>query len=73
MIIVPKVVELNKAIALKGVSKKSFAFETGVSELTIIRACKGKTVRVPTSKKICDALKIGFDEIFEIVQKNEGK
>jgi DNA-binding XRE family transcriptional regulator len=64
---------LNQKLIKNGFSKRGFAKEYGLAEATFIQISNGKrSPRPQTAKKICEALKVGFDEVFEIVeQKNE--
>lgn len=52
-----------------GFSKRGFARSIGVSEATLIQISNGKqSPRPDTAKKICSALDVEFDEIFEITK-----
>lgn len=53
-----------------GFSKRGFARSIGVSEATLIQISNGKQSHRPeTAKKICSALNVEFDEIFEIINE----
>lgn len=50
-----------------GFSKRGFARTIGLSEATLIQISNGKqSPRPETARKICEALKVDFDAIFEI-------
>ncbi len=50
-----------------GYSDRSLANEIGVSNSTISRIEKNKPISPATAKKVCNALKVNFDDIFQIV------
>lgn len=60
----------NQELIKRGFSKRGFARSIGVSEATLIQISNGKqSPRPETAKKICSALDVEFDSIFEITNK----
>lgn len=66
-------IKLNSALKFdeilirKGFSKRAFAKVAGIGESTIVKICSFDRNPSPrTAKRICEALEIDFDELFEI-------
>ena len=66
---VKNLVLLGETMIRKGFSKRGLAEEIKMAESTVIQICNGTRYPSPkTAKKICDALQVEFDEIFEIIR-----
>lgn len=64
----------EKMIIMNGHSKRSFAKEAGLSSPLLIQIAKGNRHASPKSaKKIADALKVKFEDIFFIDEDNKSK
>ncbi|MDQ0257944.1 DNA-binding Xre family transcriptional regulator [Evansella vedderi] len=64
--------KFNELVIKKGWSKNKLSVEAKLSQPTVVQISKG--VRNPTplsAKKLCDALEVSFDEIFEIIDEKE--
>lgn len=62
-----KTTRIKSGMSIKALSKKS-----GLSTATICKVENGAIVPMPmTAKKICDALEADFDDLFEIVEKED--
>lgn len=70
-----KIIEVKKkpfqeARLKKGLTQRALANKAGVTQSTIFSLENKKTNPTPTTaKKVCEALDVGFDEIFNIVEK----
>lgn len=53
----------------KGFSKKAFAEAASIGQVTTLQICNGDRNPSPRiAKRICDALEVSFDDIFEIIK-----
>lgn len=70
-------VKLNGLRLRLGYNKTEFSQKIGLSKPMTVQICNGTRHPSPRSaKKICDALQVEFDDIFEIVtseKKQEGE
>lgn len=65
-----KIEELQTARIKKGMSLRLLSKAAGLSSATVFKIENGEYAPLPsTAKKICDALEIRFDDIFEIVRR----
>lgn len=66
--------EFNQTITKVGFSKRAFARECGLTESTLIQISNEKqSPRPDTAKKICDALRLNFDDVFTIEENKRQK
>jgi len=73
-IVVKDIDKFNQWIIREGLSKRGLAGKVNMSESTIVQIANGSRNPSPrTAKKICEALQVKFDEIFEIVVKEVRK
>ncbi|WP_010245884.1 helix-turn-helix transcriptional regulator [Acetivibrio cellulolyticus] len=56
---------LKKCLSMRTLSKEA---DVDVATIHRIETCKTKSVSVSTAGKICKALEIDFDEIFQIIE-----
>lgn len=57
----------------KGFNKSGFSKVIGLSKPMTLQVCNGTRNPSPrTAKKICEALQVEFDDIFEIVPSKRG-
>ena len=62
----------NQTVSKKGFTKRSFARHCNLSESTFIQISNGnQSPRPDTAKKICNGLKLDFDDIFDIKEKSK--
>jgi DNA-binding XRE family transcriptional regulator len=62
--------EFQEARLRKGLTQRALASKAGVTQSTVFSIENKKTTPTPTTvKKICKALEVNFDEIFNIVEK----
>jgi DNA-binding XRE family transcriptional regulator len=72
MKIIVKVTELNELRIQKGFSKRELAKVAEVSQTAVVQICKGNRNPSPfTAKKIVDALKVNFDDVFTIAKEGD--
>ena len=50
----------------------SLAKEAGLAKESVTRLARGRPVRAATSRKLCQVLKVEFDEMFEFVEDANG-
>ncbi|SEM80218.1 DNA-binding transcriptional regulator, XRE-family HTH domain [Terribacillus saccharophilus] len=68
MIILKQKDDFQKELIKRGYSKRSFARSHGIAESTLIQISNGKqSPRPETAKRICEGLKVNFDDVFTII------
>lgn len=70
MFVIAKVKELKKSMVMNGLTMRDLANLAEIGSATVFNVCNGKKCSARVSNKICKALKVEFDEIFEMVEKN---
>lgn len=68
--IIAKVNELKRLMFISGLSMKGLADASKVGPVTVYKICNGKPCTPRISKKLREALGVEFDDIFEIIEKN---
>ena len=58
----------NKIIK-SGYSLRGLSIKAGLSPATVQQICKHSVLYPSTAKKICDAINMTFDDLFEITEK----
>jgi transcriptional regulator with XRE-family HTH domain len=59
----------SELLIRKGLSRRGLAEKARIGEATAIQICNGQRNPSPrTAKRICEALEVEFDDIFEIVK-----
>lgn len=62
-------IQFEELLIRKGFSKKAFAETAGIGQVTALQICNGDRNPSPRiAKRICDALEVSFDDIFEIIK-----
>ena len=63
--------KLWKLLIDRDLKKKDLMQMAGISNYTLARLNKGDNISTETVAKICKALNCGFDDIMEIIEKDE--
>jgi DNA-binding Xre family transcriptional regulator len=62
----------RQRVARRGYSMFSLAKEAGLAKESVTRLARGRPVRAATARKLCQVLKVEFDEMFEFVEDANG-
>lgn len=72
--ICPKIISLKSSRMKKGLSVRQLAKAADVNPVTISKIENGISKPTPsTAKKICDAIGVSFDELFELTSEKHTK
>lgn len=64
---------LFKILIDMNLTKTEFAEKTGISSATLAKLSKGQTISMDKLIDICDFLNCSFDDVVEIIPKNDRK
>jgi len=68
----PKINAIGEVLIRRGWSKSDLGEQVGIGAPYAIQICNGARNPGPkTARKICEALEVGFDDIFEIVKPGQ--
>lgn len=66
--------QFEELLIRNGFSKKAFAEAANIGQATVVQLCNGYRNSSPRlAKRICETLKVEFDDIFKIVKPTQSK